>query len=200
MTHESLRIIREEHASLRVMLRSLEALAERGPRAPSARYFTALRAVFFCIDEFYEAQQHPKESKLLFPKVAAASQQAAAAVLRLDQDHANGAASARELQHLLLAWEMVGSIRRATFKVACSGYIERLIEHIALEARLILPQAKRCLCADDWQRLDLAFARGGCAIKSSYLADPDYARLLAHISQTANKPPTAKFAFPSSTF
>jgi len=191
MAHESLRIIREEHASLRVMLRSLAALVERAPDAPAADYFTALRAVFFCIDEFYEAQHHPKESALLFPKVAAASQQGAAAVLRLDQDHATGAAASRELQHLLLAWEMVGSTRRATFEAACGAHIERLLEHIALEERLILPQAERCLSAEDWQQLDRAFTHGGGARESNYLADPDYARLLAQILHAANKPPSA---------
>ena len=34
MTHKSLRIIREEHASLSVMLRSLAVLVERGPGSP----------------------------------------------------------------------------------------------------------------------------------------------------------------------
>ena len=183
MPHESLRIIREEHVSLGVMLRSLAALVERGPGEPPADYFTALRAIFFCIDEFHEAQHHPKESEWLFPKVAGASQDAADAVTLLDQDHAKSEASARHLQHLLLAWEMIGSTRRAAFESACRAYTAHLIEHMALEERLILPLAERSLGADDWQRLDDAFARCGDASVSNYLGDPDYASLLARIRQ-----------------
>lgn len=183
MPHESLRVIREEHASLGVMLRSLAALVERGPGEPPADYFTALRAIFFCIDEFHEAQHHPKESEWLFPKVAAASQDVADAVRLLDQDHATSEAFARQLQHLLLAWEMIGSTRRATFESACFAYVAHLLEHMALEERLILPQAERSLSAEDWQQLDAAFARCGDASVSNYLADPDYASLLARIKR-----------------
>ena len=188
MPHESLRIIREEHVSLGVMLRSLAALVERGPGEPPADYFTALRAIFFCIDEFHEAQHHPKESEWLFPKVAAASQEAADAVRLLDQDHAKSEASARRLQHLLLAWEMIGSTRRETFELACHAYIALLSEHMALEERLILPQAERSLSANDWQQLDDAFARGGDASGGNYLADPDYANLLARIGRLVGPP------------
>ena len=188
MPHESLRIIREEHAALSVMLRSLAALVERGPGEPQADYFTALRAIFFCIDEFHEAQHHSKESEWLFPKVAASSQEAADAVRLLDQDHATSEASVRYLQHLLHAWEMIGSIRRATFESACHANIAHLSEHMALEERLILPQAERSLSAEDWQQLDDAFARCGDASVSTYLADPDYASLLARIGRLVGPP------------
>ena len=188
MPHESLRIIREEHASLTIMLRSLSALVERGPGDVASDYFTALRAIFFCIDEFHETQHHPKESEWLFPKVAAASQEAADAVRLLDQDHATSEASARHLQHLLLAWEMIGSTRREAFELACHAYIEHLSEHMALEERLILPQAERSLSADDWQQLDDAFARCGDASGGNYLADPDYANLLARIGRLVGPP------------
>ena len=188
MPHESLRIIREEHVSLGVMLRSLAALVERGPGEPPADYFTALRAIFFCIDEFHEVQHHPKESELLFPKVAAASQDAADAVRLLDQDHAKSEASARHLQHLLLAWEMIGSTRRAAFESACRAYSAHLSEHMALEERLILPQAERSLSVEDWQQLDDAFARCGDASGGNYLADPDYANLLELISRLVGPP------------
>ena len=47
MTRESLRILREEHGSRSIMLRSLAALVERGLGNPPSDYFTALRAIFF---------------------------------------------------------------------------------------------------------------------------------------------------------
>ena len=188
MTHNSVRIIRDEHASLGVMLQSLSLLVERGPCNPPADYFTALRAIFFCIEEFHEAQHHPRESELLFPKLVNASQDVADAVLALERDHANSEASARHLQCLLLAWELIGSTRRATFESACRAYIAHLIEHMALEERLVLPQAERFLSAEDWQRLDDAYAVCGDTRFSSYLADPDYASLLTRIDRWVNAP------------
>ena len=188
MSHQSIRIIREEHSSLGVMLQSLLTLVERGPGNPTSDYFTVLRAIFFCIDEFHEAQHHPKESTLLFPKVAAASQEAADAVRLLDQDHAQSEASARHLQHLLVAWEMIGSTRRGTFESECRAYVAHLQNHMELEERLILPYAERCLSAEDWQRLDDAFALYGDARVSNYLADPDYASLLARIGHLKAEP------------
>jgi len=170
------------------MLRSLLALVERGPGNPTSDYFTALRAIFFCIDEFHEAQHHPKESRLLFPKVATASQDAADAVRLLDQDHAQSEASARHLQHLLLAWEMIGSTRRARFESACVSYVAHLMNHMAIEEQLILPQAERCLSAEDWRLLDDAFALCGDARVSNYLADPDYASLLERIRHLVAAP------------
>lgn len=70
MTHEALRVIREEHATLAAMLQSLMQLACRGPNPDGAddlaRFFDVLRAMLFYIDEFPERHHHPKESDLLF--------------------------------------------------------------------------------------------------------------------------------------
>ena len=126
MTRESLRILREEHGSRSIMLRSLAALVERGLGNPPSDYFTALRAIFFCIDEFHEAQHHSKESEWLFPKASAASQAGADAVVLLDQDHAKSEASARHLQYLLRACGVIGATRRATFESACREYVTLL--------------------------------------------------------------------------
>ena len=119
--------------------------------------------------------------------MAAAFQAGADAVVLLDQDHAKSEASARHLQHLLLAWEIIGATGRATLESACRAYVTHLVEHMAPEERLILPQAERCLNAEDWRHLDGAFALCGDATVSSYLADPDYARLLARIRQLVGR-------------
>ena len=86
MSRESLRIILEEHAALAAMLRSLQLMVERGPKSDADRFFSVLRAMLFYVDEFPERLHHPKETDLLFPKVAAVSQQAAEAVQKLDRD------------------------------------------------------------------------------------------------------------------
>jgi hypothetical protein len=108
MTPSSLRTIHDEHAALAAVLKSLQLLQQRGPGANPQAFFDAMRAMLFYIDEFAERQHHPKESEWLFPRVAARCAEAAFAIERLDHDHEGGEAAVRELQHLLLAWELLG--------------------------------------------------------------------------------------------
>jgi len=69
MSQLALKIIREEHAALSAMLRSLALMIERGPGDQPERFFDVLRAMLFYIDEFPERIHHPKESDLLFPRL-----------------------------------------------------------------------------------------------------------------------------------
>ena len=108
MAHESIRIIRDEHVALSAMLRSLGMMVERGPVDEPEIFFDVLRAMLFYIDEFPERLHHPKESDLLFPQVGRLAPETMEVIVRLEKDHASGESAVRELQHLLLAWELVG--------------------------------------------------------------------------------------------
>jgi len=188
MTHESLRIIREEHAALAAMLRSLTLMVERGPRKDVGNYFSVLRAMLFYVDEFPERLHHPKETELLFPRVINASHEVAEAVKRLDHDHARGEAAIRELQHLLMAWELLGETRRGAFEGACMRYVKFYMEHMNIEESLILPEAERWLSAEDWRLLDEAFASNRDPLTGKFPPDPAYERLFAHILLKAPAP------------
>ena len=72
MKHTSLQIIRDEHASLAAMLQSMRMMVDRGPADNAENFFDVMRAMLFYIDEFPERLHHPKESNLLFPRVAKA--------------------------------------------------------------------------------------------------------------------------------
>ena len=188
MSHSSLRIIREEHAALAAMLRSLVLMVERGPKKDVENYFSVLRAMLFYVDEFPERLHHPKETDLLFPKVAAASREAAEVVRRLDRDHARGEAAVRELQHLLLAWELIGETRRGAFEGACIRYVNFYLDHMQLEETAILPEAELWLSADEWAQLDQAFESNCDPLSGKYPPDPAYERLFAHILRKAPAP------------
>jgi len=71
MTHTTTRIIREEHAALSAMLRSIVLLLAQHRRLGTLPDFGALRAMLFYVDEFPEKRHHRKESELLFPKLRA---------------------------------------------------------------------------------------------------------------------------------
>ena len=98
MSHLALKIIREEHSSLAAMLHSLEQMLHRGPGEQPERFFDVLRAMLFYIDEFPERMHHPKESDLLFPRVARAAPALMPVIHRLESDHMRGEERVRELQ------------------------------------------------------------------------------------------------------
>lgn len=157
MKHSSLRIIREEHLAVGAMLQSLRQMVQRGPGDEPERYFDVLRAMLFYIDEFPEKLHHPKESDLLFPKIVRREPQLLAVIERLDRDHMHGERMVREVQHLLLAWELLGESRRAAFTQAADQYLSFYIDHMRTEETQVLPVAERVLSEADWAELDRAF-------------------------------------------
>lgn len=188
MTHESIRIIRDEHGALAAMLRSLVMMVERGPGDAADQYFDVLRAMLFYIDEFPERLHHPKESELLFPKVARAAPQTAPAIAQLEKDHERGEGAVRELQHQLLAWELLGDSRRAAFEAAARSYVKFYLDHMHLEEKEILPAAEKSLDAKDWAELDAAFATNCDPLTGKYPRDPLYDRLFTRIVMIAPEP------------
>lgn len=188
MAHDSIRILRDEHAALAAMLRSLVMMVERGPGEACAPYFDVLRAMLFYIDEFPERQHHPKESELLFPKVERAAPDTAVSIAQLEQDHQRGEAAVRALQHQLLAWELLGDSRRAAFEAAARAYVQFYLEHMQLEEKEILPAAERSLLAQDWTELDTAFAANCDPLTGRYPRDPAYDRLFTRIVMLAPEP------------
>jgi hemerythrin-like domain-containing protein len=159
MTHTAIRIIRQEHAALAAMLRSITLLLEQHRRKGTSPDFLALRAMLFYVDEFPEKRHHRKESELLFPKLRARTPISRELMNRLDNDHAWGERKIRSVEHALLAFEMLGDSRRAAFEAAMSQYVDFYLDHMAMEEREILPLAERVLTAEDWQDLDQAFAK-----------------------------------------
>jgi len=158
MTHATLRIIREEHAALAAMLRSILLLLAQHRRQGTLPDFTALRAMIFYVDAFPEQRHHRKESELLFPKLRARTPLSRALLDRLDEDHAHGERNIRELEHALLAFEMLGEPRRAAFEHAAQRYVDFYLAHMGLEEEQVLPLAERVLTERDWAELDEAFS------------------------------------------
>jgi hemerythrin-like domain-containing protein len=158
MTHATLRIIREEHAALSAMLRSILMLLAQHRRQHTTPDFSILRAMLFYVDEFPEQRHHRKESALLFPLLRARTPLARDMLDQLDADHAQGEAHIRELEHALLGFEMMGEARRAPFEQAAERYVEFYLAHMATEEEHILPLAERNLTTQDWVELDAAFS------------------------------------------
>ncbi len=186
--HPSVRIILDEHASLSAMLRSMQMMVARGPGDRAQQFFDVLRAMLFYIDEFPERMHHPKESDLLFPRLVRAAPSVMATVEQLERDHMNGEKAVRELQHLLLAWELLGEQRKPEFEAQCQRYVRFYLEHMRLEETIILPEAAKALTDDDWKVLDAAFLQNRDPLTGRQAADPVYDRLFTRIVQQAPAP------------
>ena len=157
MHHPALTIIREEHNALAAMLRSLSMLLAEYRRKGQLPDFSVLRAMLFYVDEFPERLHHAKESAWLFPKLRERSPEAAATLDRLERDHARGEKAIRDLEHDLLAFEVLGEPRRDAFEQSVARYIDFYLAHMALEETEILPLAEKALSAEDWAQIDAAF-------------------------------------------
>ena len=186
-SHAALTIIRQEHAALSAVLRSILLLLAQHRRDASLPDFAALRAMLFYVDEFPEQRHHRKESELLFPKLRARTPLSRELLDRLDQEHARGERSIRDLEHKLLGFEMMGEARRADFEQAAERYVDFYFRHMGLEESEILPLAERVLKPEDWAELDEAFIANRDPLLG-HEPEADYRALFTRIVNTVPAP------------
>ena len=180
MTHATTKIIREEHAALAAMLRSILLLLAQHRRQGTLPDFAALRAMLFYVDEFPEKRHHRKETELLFPKLRARTPLSHDVLDHLDSDHASGEKSIRDLEHALLGFEMMGEPRRQAFEEAAERYVSFYLAHMAMEEQHILPLAEQVLTEADWVELDQAFGTN-CDPLAGHQPEADYRALFTRI-------------------
>jgi len=183
MGHKCIDIIRQEHAALAAMLQSIVLLLRHAHDKATTPDFAALRAMLFYVDEFPEKRHHRKESNLLFPKLRARTPQHRDLLDHLELDHSRGEARIRELEHALIAFEVMGDTRRQEFEAAVERYIDFYRSHMAMEEREILPLAEKVLTPEDWRDLDEAFLENRDGLAGAQ-PEADYAALFAHIVNT----------------
>jgi len=187
LSHPALNIIRDEHGALSAMLRSLSMLLAEHRRHGSLPDFSVLRAMLFYVDEFPEQLHHSKETQLLFPKLRERCPQIASVLDRLDREHARGEKAIRDLEHDLLAFEVLGEPRRAAFEQAVDRYIDFYLSHMRIEEEEVLPLALKHLSAEDWKELDAAFLANRDPL-TGHEPDDLYRPLFTKIVQEAPAP------------
>jgi hemerythrin-like domain-containing protein len=187
MTHAALTIIRDEHAALAAMLRSILLLLAQHQRQKTLPDFAALRAMLFYVDEFPERLHHRKETELLFPKLRARTPMARELLDQLDADHGRGERRIRDLEHALLAFEIMGETRRQAFEQAAQLYVDFYLSHMAKEEQQILPLAEKVLTVEDWAELDEAFLANRDPL-TGHEPDPDYRALFSRIVNSVPAP------------
>lgn len=187
MTHATLRIIREEHEALSAVLRSMLLLMDQYERQETLPDFWVLRAMLFYVDEFPEKRHHRKESELLFPRLRARTPLSRDLLDHLDAEHASGERRIRNVEHALLAYEMLGESRRAAFKEKLGEYVAFYLAHMGLEEKELLPLAEKVLAAEDWADLDQAFATNRDPF-TGHEPDVDYQAFFTRIVNAVPQP------------
>lgn len=180
-------VIRDEHNALAAILRSLPQLLEHARRAEQLPDFGLLRAMLFYIDEFPERLHHTKESRLLFPKLRQRVPGLVEILARLDAEHAKGETAIRHLEHLLLAFEVMGEARREAFEVGVSRYVEFYLTHMGIEEQTLLPAALAHFSPEDWDELNQAFAQNRDPL-AGHGSLADYAPVFSRIVNLAPAP------------
>ena len=181
-------IIQDEHRAVAAVLRSLKLMLTRGPGDAPERFFDVLRAMLFYIDEFPERLHHPKESSLLFPRVARRTPALMDAIARLERDHLKGEVAVRELMHKLIAWELLGDGCKEAFIDSARRYLDFYVDHMRLEEEAILPEAEAQLTEADWKELDAAFAENQDPLTGQHVPSPAYEKLFTRIVSMAPSP------------
>jgi hemerythrin-like domain-containing protein len=179
--------IQHEHVAVSAVLTSILKMLDHGPGNHPERFFDVMRAMLFYIDEFPERLHHPKESNLLFPRLARAAPGLLPVIERLEHDHMTGEVAVRALQHRLLAWEILGDTARVAFEQAMREHASFYREHMRIEEVELLPAARKLLGDADWIALDRAFATNRDALAGA-TPDPRYDRLFTRIVTNAPAP------------
>jgi hemerythrin-like domain-containing protein len=187
MNHPSLQVLRDEHGAVSAVLRSLQLMLDRGPGDAPERFFDVMRAMLFYIDEFPERLHHPSESNLLFPRLARVRPDLLPVIAQLEAEHIQGEGRVRELQHLLLAWELIGDSRRPAFVQSIDEYVGFYLAHMRTEEQQILPAALQSLPPADWAELDAVIQAHRDPLASG-AHDPGYDRLFTRIVLSAPAP------------
>jgi nucleotide-binding universal stress UspA family protein/hemerythrin-like domain-containing protein len=156
-----LTIIRDEHRSMAAVLHGLEFLVRQARECGTPPSFSLLRAMLHYIREFPETLHHPKEDAYLFRKLRARTHEFDATLDELERQHVEGHAMVDELEHSIVAYESDPKPGLARFSAAVERFATSQVEHMALEAKVIIPAARQHLTADDWAEIGAAFGANG---------------------------------------
>ncbi|MCW2248491.1 branched-chain amino acid transport system ATP-binding protein [Azospirillum fermentarium] len=148
----ALTAITDEHRNLWRLTVTLEAVADdiAAGAAVDPAFFAA---AFDYIDQFMDGCHHAKEDGHLFPAVRRRTQDADAAIDRLQAEHRNGPAVLAALRP-----RFAGPHPDGEALAALRTYTQTLRAHIATEEKEVMPIARAALTAEDWAEIDHAFS------------------------------------------
>jgi len=181
-----LTILRDEHRSLAAVIHGLEYIAREARETGTAPSFEVLRAIVRYIRAFPEALHHPKEELYVFRKLRARTGEFDDTLDELERQHTEGAGLVDDLEASIAQYEAEGADALPAFAGAVERFATAQMEHMSLEAKVILPAVRRHLTAEDWAEMAAAFGQNGDP-RLSADADEQFRELFARILNLAPK-------------
>ena len=173
-------VIRDEHRSMAAVLHGFEYLVREARETGVPPSFSLLRAMLHWVKAYPEALHHPKEEAYLFPKLRARTHDVDATLDELERQHVEGHALAKDLEDAIVAYETDPAHGLPRFAQAVDRFASTQIQHMLVEAKVILPAARRHLTADDWAEIAAAFS-GGDDSRFAADSDEEFRQLFARI-------------------
>jgi len=150
--------IQKDHQRFSALLHCFDVVladAEGGEAAD----IELLQSMIDYVDSFLDRFHHPKEHEYLFRVLRARRPEMEPVLNRMREDHYQGRRQLERLHSALDAYAASGEQEAlARLRATFDAYIEMEREHIGVEEREILPQAREALDHDDWVEINEAFA------------------------------------------
>jgi len=179
-----LAIIRDEHRSLAAVIHGLEFIVRETSASGEAPSFPLLRAIVRYVRAFPEALHHPKEDAYLFPRLRARTTECNGTLADLEAQHVEGAKLVDALERSIDGYEADPDNGYPAFAQAVDAFAAAQMEHMGLEAKVIIPAARKYLTDEDWTAIAAAFGTNGDP-RFSVDADEEYRQLFARIINLA---------------
>lgn len=177
-------IIRDEHRSLAAVMHAwMHALAE-ARQSDTAADPQLMRAIVEYVQQFPVRLHHPKEEEHLFRLLRERTTSCNAELDELERQHLRDAqlvaALERRVEQLASADAATRAATTHALEDEVKSYAQFLWDHLGREEGVILPAAQRYLTAEDWERIDAAFAENRDP-RFSGASDREYRQLFSRI-------------------
>jgi hemerythrin-like domain-containing protein len=160
MQTPAIRLILEEYAAMATVLRALRATVQSAERPD----FDDLRAMLFYLDDVPMRAHHADESELLFPRIRERCPALRPVLDRLEAEHERNESAVRDLEHALMAWQLMGDSRREAFRALAHVFATAALGHLEVAKNYVLSVAGDFLSASDWHDMDEGLRRRRSAL------------------------------------
>ncbi|MEW8525316.1 MAG: hemerythrin domain-containing protein [Candidatus Thiodiazotropha endolucinida] len=184
---KAIKIIRNEHAGLAAIYRTLSVVVKDVVEGRTEPSFELFHALVDYLKSFMYRYHHPKENDYLFPAVIKRNPEAAALVAVLESQHKEGGALLKTLEQALERYEKEGKTAQQEFVDAFECYHQFEWQHMSMEEREIIPMAKRSLTEEDWEAIDKVFLDHSDPLFGDEKRE-EYKKLFDHIAKIAPAP------------
>lgn len=180
----ALAVVRDEHRSLAAVIHGLEFVVREAREHGTPASVPLLRAMVRYVRAFPEALHHPKEDLYLFPKLRARTTEYDATLDALAAQHVAGPALVDALAEAVDAYAQDPEGALPELSRATTQFATAQMNHMLLEAKVIIPAARKHLTGDDWDVIARAFRDNGDP-RFCVDADEEFRQLFASILNLA---------------